>query len=66
MTNDVLIDILNKYGIHEPVIKFLRHNENRTYKIDDAVSGNSYLLRIHQPIKDNMTDLQHTYQTAAM
>ncbi|MGM1050449.1 MAG: phosphotransferase enzyme family protein [Bacillota bacterium] len=61
MTNDVLIDILNKYGIYEPIIKFLRHNENRTYKIDDTVSGNSYLLRIHQPLKDNMTGLQHTY-----
>ncbi|MWV42808.1 phosphotransferase [Paenibacillus sp. HJL G12] len=61
MTNDDLNGILQGYGIHQPVITFLRHNENRTYKVDDA-NGSSYVLRIHQPLKDSMAGLQHTYE----
>ncbi len=54
MTNDDLHAILSSYGIDQPVLTFLRHNENRTYRVDDAI-GNSYLLRIHQPVKETMT-----------
>lgn len=61
MTDEYLFAILYGYGIQQPVITFLRHNENRTYKVDDAANGNSYLLRVHQPFKQNMTGPQHTY-----
>ncbi|MGZ9583322.1 phosphotransferase enzyme family protein [Paenibacillus marinisediminis] len=61
MRDDVLIEILSKYGVHEPKITFIRHNENRTYKVEDPNSGAAYLFRIHQSLKENMVDLQHTY-----
>ncbi|MBD8499700.1 phosphotransferase enzyme family protein [Paenibacillus arenosi] len=60
MTNDTLHTILNRFDIHQPTITFLRHNENRTYRVDD-VHGTSYLLRIHQPVKESMIGMQHTY-----
>ncbi|MCR8842380.1 aminoglycoside phosphotransferase family protein [Paenibacillus sp. SC116] len=60
MTNEILYDIVNCYDIDQPAITFLRHNENRTYRVDDAL-GKSYLLRIHQPVKESMVGLQHTY-----
>lgn len=61
MTNEQLNNIVMNYGIEQPVITFLRHNENRTYKVVDA-KGSSYLLRIHQPLKESMGGLQHTYE----
>lgn len=60
MRNEQLQEILNEYGIREPEITFIRHNENRTYKVGDH-DGSTYLLRIHQPVKDGMAGLQHTY-----
>lgn len=60
MKDEDIYGILNRYDLHQPVLTFLRHNENRTYRVDDA-EGNSYLLRIHQPVKDGMAGLQHTY-----
>ncbi|MCR8642005.1 aminoglycoside phosphotransferase family protein [Paenibacillus sp. N1-5-1-14] len=60
MTNAELLNILSKYEIQQPEIIFLRHNENRTYRIQDQV-GRSYLLRIHDPIVPDMRGLQHTY-----
>jgi len=61
MTNDQLEKVVRGYGIYEPKITFLRHNENRTYKVVDS-AGKPYLLRIHQPLKDGMVGLQHTYE----
>jgi Ser/Thr protein kinase RdoA (MazF antagonist) len=61
MNEETLIGILFEYGIKQPDIKFIRHNENRTYKVNDSVTGNSYLLRIHQPITVNIEGLQHTF-----
>lgn len=61
MRDDDLQEILKGYGIEESEITFIRHNENRTYKVDE-VNGSSYLLRIHQPVKDSMAGLQHTYE----
>ncbi|SDN67494.1 Ser/Thr protein kinase RdoA involved in Cpx stress response, MazF antagonist [Paenibacillus sp. yr247] len=60
MIDEAIIDVLSKYGIFHPDIEFLRHSENRTYKVSDLVKGNSYLLRIHQPITGNLEGLQHT------
>ncbi|WP_054957505.1 phosphotransferase enzyme family protein [Paenibacillus dakarensis] len=61
MMDQTLITILNSYGIEQPVITFLRHNENRTYRVEDSVKGQVFLLRIHQPLKPSMSGLQHTY-----
>lgn len=61
MTNSDLQILLDNYELDRPEITFLRHNENRTYRVDEA-GGNSYLLRIHQPLKDSMIGLQHSYQ----
>ncbi|GGA49352.1 phosphotransferase enzyme family protein [Paenibacillus physcomitrellae] len=60
MTTNVLHEIVKSYGIQQPVITYIRHSENRTYRIDGA--DGSYLLRIHQPVKDSMAGLQHTYE----
>ena len=60
MTNEKLLDLLGRYDIQQPKIIFLRHNENRTYRVNDR-TGQSYLLRIHEPFIDDMKGLQHTY-----
>ncbi|MGG3283906.1 phosphotransferase enzyme family protein [Paenibacillus solani] len=61
MRTEQLQEILNKYDIPEPEIVFIRHNENRTYKVKGH-DGNTYLLRIHQPVKEGMVGQQHTYE----
>ncbi|ANS77318.1 aminoglycoside phosphotransferase [Paenibacillus yonginensis] len=61
MTADVLHVIARSYGIQQPVITYIRHSENRTYRVDGA-DGGSYLLRIHQPVKDSMAGPQHTFE----
>lgn len=61
MTNEKILDLLGRYDdIQQPEIIFLRHNENRTYRVNDRM-GKSYLLRIHDPFIDDMKGLQHTY-----
>ncbi|KOR89116.1 phosphotransferase enzyme family protein [Paenibacillus solani] len=60
MRNEQLQEILNEYDIREPEIIFIRHNENRTYKVKSH-DGSTYLLRIHQPVKEGMAGQQHTY-----
>jgi len=60
LSEQALKSILNDYGIEHPVLLFLRHNENRTYKVTDSSTGSVYLLRIHHPITENMVGLQHT------
>lgn len=60
MTNEKLLELLGRYDIQQSEIIFLRHNENRTYRVNDR-TGKSYLLRIHDPLIDNMKGLQHTY-----
>ncbi len=58
--DEILYRITSRFGIDRPEITFLRHNENRTYRVRDA-GGSSYLLRIHEPVKESMAGLQHTY-----
>jgi len=61
MQNEKLQEILNKYDITEPEIIFIRHNENRIYKVKGQ-DRNTYLLRIHQPVQEGMAGQQHTYE----
>jgi Ser/Thr protein kinase RdoA (MazF antagonist) len=41
---------LTEYGFGDPVLEFIRHNENLTFKVTDRSTCKSYLLRIHTPI----------------
>ncbi|MBP2000141.1 Ser/Thr protein kinase RdoA (MazF antagonist) [Paenibacillus shirakamiensis] len=59
---ETLIQVLQEhYGLKQPVVTYLRHNENRTYKVHDE-QGGSYVLRIHQSLTQSMTGIQHTYE----
>jgi len=61
MTNEKLLDVLSRYPIQSSEIIFIRHSENKTYRVRDK-SGNSYLLRIHLPFRESMKGKQHTYE----
>lgn len=54
--------VLESYPVTEPVIEFIRHNENMTYKITDRNSGRTFLLRIHKPITEGLSGIQHTLE----
>lgn len=60
--DDKIAGLLLQYGITRPEVTLLRHNENRTYKVIDSSNGNSYLLRVHDPITVNLAGIQHTKQ----
>ncbi|WCF06565.1 hypothetical protein NDS46_19690 [Paenibacillus thiaminolyticus] len=55
----IAADALSHYEIQSPIIAFIRHNENLTYKITDQ-SGSSYLLRVHKPVHAELHGLQHS------
>lgn len=55
-------EILTSYPISVPVIQFIRHNENITFKITDGVNNKNYLLRIHKPSTEGLFGLQHTLE----
>ncbi len=59
MNDQRLTELLNRYDLDRPEPVFLRHNENRTYRVTDA-SGTNYLLRIHDPFVEGMKGMQHT------
>ena len=61
MRNEQSQEILNEYDIREAEIAFIRHNENRTYKVK-AMTEVHISLRIHQPVKDGMAGQRHTYE----
>ncbi len=54
--------VLESYPVAEPVIEFIRHNENLTYSITDRGSGRTYLLRIHEPVTKGLFGIQHTLE----
>ncbi|MCM3342177.1 phosphotransferase [Paenibacillus sp. MER TA 81-3] len=58
--HSIATEALSSYAVQSPIIEFIRHNENLTYKITDGVSGLSYLLRIHKPVHDELHGLQHS------
>lgn len=47
--DNLLQEALGAYSFEDPDVVFLRHNENRTYKVKDR--ERSYVLRIHQPVE---------------
>lgn len=51
-------EVLLKYPFVEPIVEFIRHNENITYKVTEKDSENTYLLRLHKPITKNMQGIQ--------
>ncbi|GGO08312.1 phosphotransferase enzyme family protein [Saccharibacillus kuerlensis] len=61
MNNEQLTDLLNRYDLNQPKPIFLRHNENRTYRVQEK-SGRNYLLRIHDPFVPEMQGPQHRYE----
>ncbi|GGH23269.1 phosphotransferase enzyme family protein [Paenibacillus segetis] len=54
------VEVLSQYPISEPVIEFIRHNENITFKVTDNKDSKNYLLRIHKPITEGLSGIQHT------
>ncbi|TDQ42906.1 phosphotransferase enzyme family protein [Aureibacillus halotolerans] len=59
MNNEDVLTLLRRYPVKNPKVTFLRHNENRTYRVDDEV-GNRFLLRVHEPFREGMRGLQHS------
>lgn len=53
-------NVLLHYSFNEPIIEFIRHNENITFKVTNKPDNRSYLLRIHKPISGGFSGLQHT------
>lgn len=54
---------LREYGIANPQVEFIRHNENITCKVLDDERGQQYVLRIHKPIQGfDGAFTQHSYQ----
>ncbi|HEY0828468.1 MAG TPA: hypothetical protein VGE40_10265 [Bacilli bacterium] len=61
MTDNSLIEVLRNYGVDQPHIELLRHNEKKTYKVNDLIKRKLFLFRIHLPLTENFAGLQHTY-----
>lgn len=55
-------ELLTSYSISTPIIQFIRHNENITFKITDGMNNKNYLLRIHKPSTGGLFGLQHTLE----
>jgi len=54
--------VLESYLFIDPVLEFMRHNENMTYKITDHGNSSSFLLRIHKPVTEGFLGIQHTLE----
>ncbi|OKP79978.1 hypothetical protein A3844_27625 [Paenibacillus helianthi] len=55
-------EVLSFYTLQEPIVEFIRHNENMTFKVTDLKEGRLYLLRIHSPSTAGLLGIQHTQQ----
>lgn len=55
--NTLLKEALHNYEIQHPQIKFIRHNENQIYKIQDTQLNNQYVIRIHKSSSDFCLDV---------
>lgn len=51
-------EVLAHYDLKKPALTFIRHNENITFQVIDALSGKKYLLRLHKPITENFASAQ--------
>ena len=58
LSEKLFSNVLEEYGIIQSEITFLRHNENKTFKVIDR-TNNAYLFRVHQPATENLLGLQH-------
>ena len=55
---DILLkEALYYYEIEYPQVEFIRHNENKIYKVTDTLKNQSYVVRIHKPSKDFYLDI---------
>lgn len=52
-------EVILKYSFIDPIVEFIRHNENITYKVTEKRSGDTYLMRMHKPITKNMQGVQN-------
>ncbi|OAB38607.1 hypothetical protein PMSD_06215 [Paenibacillus macquariensis subsp. defensor] len=52
-------EVILKYSFIDPIVEFIRHNENITYKVIEKGSEDTYLLRMHKPITKNMQGVQN-------
>lgn len=52
-------EVILKYPFIDPIVEFIRHNENLTYKVTEKGSEVTYLLRMHKPITINMQGVQN-------
>lgn len=55
-------EILSYYFLSDANIRFIRHNENITFKITDERNSRSYLLRIHLPVTEGFSGIQNTLE----
>ncbi|MCL6605506.1 MAG: phosphotransferase [Paenibacillus sp.] len=53
--------VLLHYSFIEPDIEFIRHNENITFKVTTKPDNRCYLLRIHKPVSEGLSGIQHTH-----
>jgi Ser/Thr protein kinase RdoA (MazF antagonist) len=44
------LQALSHYGLAEPEVAYLRHNENITFRVGERTHRTAYLLRIHMPV----------------
>ncbi|QHT59298.1 aminoglycoside phosphotransferase family protein [Paenibacillus lycopersici] len=49
------------YSFDNPIIDFIRHNENMTFKITTPADNRRYVLRIHKSVADGLSGQQHTW-----
>lgn len=47
---EVFKEVILKYSSIDPIVEFIRHNENMTYKVIEKGSEDTYLLRMHKPL----------------
>lgn len=52
-------EVILKYPFTDPIVEFIRHNENMTFKVTEKGSEETYLLRMHKPITKNMQGVQN-------
>lgn len=52
-------EVVLKYSFLDPIVEFIRHNENITYKLIEKGTEDTYLLRMHKPITKNMQGVQN-------
>jgi len=60
--NDLLREALCNYEINQPQAEFIRHNENKTYKIKDMLLNKQYVIRIHKSSEDFSLDIFHSHK----